>query len=327
MCSVDDLEADILPPFARRVAFDWRVADAASRADWGEIVRIGNDAVSLSRTARLFVLLARRFRGAAIPRRTLLRAWLLCPRRRHTWRIVREAMRTPRLPQDVVDLDVGARAVNGGGLLDTSAVSLHVEAARAAESGELDLPAVHRLGAAWDATLYDFDARRRLRIRALALGCDDTVEAHVVALHRRLCRDLAALLPAGPIDPPSRLGSIGRALAENRRHEQGIVGRKLLQLAAAQDAPIGPRSWHLWQTWLELRTAYERAARGATVSDMRDVFAVVERNLAPFVGWLWVTRHERGLANAVSVWLVGEAERVRLRDAAAHHRSWAVAGP
>jgi hypothetical protein len=236
-------------------------------------------------------------------------------------------MRALLLPCAVVDLDAGACAANGGGLLDTPAASLHVEAARAAEDGELDVVALRRLATAWDTTLYDFDARRRLRIRALALGCRNTVETHVVTLHRNLCRDLAEMIPTGAIESPPRRGSLARALVENRRTQQAIVGRKLLQLAAAQDAPIGPRAWQLWQAWLELRTAYERAARGATVADMRDVFAVVERSLAPFVGWLWVARHERGLANVVSVWLVCEAERVRLRDAAAHHRSWAVAGP
>jgi hypothetical protein len=327
MQSVDDLEPDILPPHARRVALDWRIADAAARGDWPEIVRIGHDALSLSRTARLFVLVARRMTGAAIPRRSLFRAWLTCARRRHTWSFVRAAMRARALPQELVEIEADACAANGAGLLATTAVSLHFDAARATERGELEAAALRRLGNAWDETLYDFEARRRLRARALSLGCRTTVEAHVVALHRNVCRELAELLPACAIDPPPRRGSLGRAALENRRVQQGAIGRSLLQLATAQEAPIGPRSWRLWQTWIELRTAYERAARAATVADMREVFAVVERSLAPFVGWLWITRHERALANAVSVWLVCEAERVRHRDAAAHHRSWAVAGP
>ena len=325
MASVDDLEPDILPPFARRVAVDWRIADATARGEWGEVRRIGQGALWMSRSARFFVLVARRMDG--VPARGLLCAWLKAPRRRHTWSLLREAQRATALPQDLVDLDREALPANGTGLLATGAASMHVEAARSAGRGGLDHVTVRRLGDAWDASLYDFDLRRRLRTRALELGCSDTVEEHVVALHRNLCRDIAAFLPRCPLDPPGSRRSLGRALIENRRLEQAGIGHNLKALADAQAATVGPPSWRVWTTWLAIRYAYERAAQGAPIGTMREVFSVVELAVAPFVGWLWMTRGERGLANAISFWLVCEAERVRLRDAAAHHRNWVAAGP
>ena len=58
----------------------------------------------------------------------------------------------------------------------------------------------------------------------------------------------------------------------------------------------------------------------ASIELLKQAYAIVELHLRQLMAWLWNDLHERGLANAISTWLLLEAERVHDEASAAYHR-------
>jgi hypothetical protein len=75
-----------------------------------------------------------------------------------------------------------------------------------------------------------------------------------------------------------------------------------------------------WLAWLKVRRRYQAVARVASPELRREAYEIVELHLRQLMAWLWNDVGERGLANAISTWLLLEAERVHDDASAAYHR-------
>lgn len=339
--SLDDLDPDLCPPLSRRIALDWLVADAVRDGDWARVQSLTEDHPELSPTLRLMLALARYHRGesehaagaedeldARSPKAsTLWRAWLAAPRRRHTLALVRGALARPahltalELPA-VALADDPRLAANDGGPAPAEALALHVEAI---VDGDAPGAAgrMARAAAAWDRTMDDFGFRGHVRRRAESLRCTSSGEKVMAQLHRDVCEDLGRLMvEAGVPDQAIGPGTTARRAAG---HAHASALEDLRRVAAAVD---GPKPAHAtvehvvsqWLAWLKVRRRYEAVARVASLELRREAYEVVELHLRQLMAWLWNDLGERGLANAISTWLLLEAERVHDEASAAYHR-------
>lgn len=325
LISLDDLDPDLCPPLARRVALDWLVADAVRNQDWARVKALAEDHPAPSRTVRLMLALARVHRGEAIE--SVWRAWLIAPRRRHTWALVRAATRAPAneaLPSwDMIDLaNEPMLAANDGGSSSSRALSLHVEALvdGAAPGAEAR---VRRLGAAWDRAFDDFELRGRVRRRAEKLRCSIVGEKVMARLHREVCHDLAQLLVDGDVCEPreSDQGTVRRA----RQQVRELIVDRIEASASTLDGPhpvfatvddVVTR----WLAWLAVREVYSTRAPMLSAELRKEAYGIVELHSRQLMAWMWNEQDERGLANAISTWLLLEAERVHDEESAAYHR-------
>jgi hypothetical protein len=324
LVSLDDLDPDLCPPLARQIALDWLVADAVREGDWARVQSLTEDHPALSSTLRLMLALARHHRGESVH---LWRAWLRAPRRRHTWTLVRGALTEPAhlcaLEFPAVALADDPRlAANDGGPAPREALALHVEAI---VDGDAPGAAgrMARLAEAWDRALDDFGFRGHVRRRAESLRCDANGEKVMAQLHRDVCEDLATLLTDAGV-PPEAAGSGITA----RRAAQHMYASTLEDLRRVGATVSGPRPELAtveyvvaqWLTWLKVRRRYQAVARVASLELRREAYEIVELHLRQLMAWLWNDVGERGLANAISTWLLLEAERVHDEASAAYHR-------
>jgi len=328
--SLDDLDPDLVPPLARRIALDFRVADAVRQGDWARVLGLVDDLPGPTRTLRLMSTLARAHRGEPISAAALLRAWLLAPRRRHTLALVRGAWAGPahREAPELVELpripgaELAELAANDGGPIPSQALSLHVEALL-----DTDAPGgperLARLGQAWDQAMDDFGFRGHLRRRAETLRCTTAGEKVASQLHRDVCEDVARLLVATGVGPDQT--GPGRTLERAGQH---LYRSALDDLDRAAESVDGPRPevvsvdhvLQQWLAWLEVRRRYEAVARVTSLEVRREAYEIIEVHLRQLMAWLWNDVGERGLANALSTWLLLEAERVHDEESAAYHR-------
>jgi len=327
--SLDEIEPDICPPLARSLALDWLAADAARRGAWHELVERIVDDPFPTRTTRFVGLCARRMVGEPIDRRSIAWAWLMAPRRATTISLLWKCLRH-RLPHARVldDHELARLAANDGREPILTALALHAEAAALPTTLPVALPLVERLAAGWDEAFADFGLRGEVRSRAEHFGTEATGELLVARLQRAVARDLAALL-----------AQCGRE-AEHVRAETGVMRRarevhfdeatetlaqRCSELARRRgSANIDPAA--AWIEWVRVRRAYLLAAVPLAPSQRGLLYAVIERELRQLAAWLWNERAERGLAHAVCLFLLAEAERVRDGEAAAYYRHNVVVG-
>lgn len=343
LVSLDDLDPDLCPPLARRLALDWLVADAVRDGDWARVQSLTEDHPELSPTLRLMLALARWHRGpsehgaaagaegeldrGSPAASSLWRAWLAAPRRRHTLALVRGALARPahltalELPA-VTLADDPRLAANDGGPPPAEALALHMEAIV-----EGDAPGaagrMARAAAAWDRTIDDFGFRGHVRRRAESLRCESTGEKVIAQLHRDVCEDLARLMIEAGV-PVESMGS-GTTARRVAGHAHAGALEDLRRVAASVDGPKPALATveHVvtqWLAWLKVRRRYEAIARVASPELRREAYEIVELHLRQLMAWLWNELGERGLANAISTWLLLEAERVHDEASAAYHR-------
>lgn len=327
LVSLDDLDPDLCPPLARRIALDWLVADAVRDGDWARVQSLLDDHPALSPTLRLMLALARHHRGESVRAATLWRAWLGAPRRRHTLALVRGALAAPAyqhvLELPAVELANDSRlAANDGGPPPREALALFVEAVI-----DGDAPGasgrVARVAEAWDRTMDDFGFRGHVRRRSESLRCTLSGEKVLAQLHRDVCEDLGQLLVETGVPSEAAGGGTTARRAAQHAHERAVDD--LRRLAATVE---GPRPAHAtveyvvtqWLAWLKVRRRYEAIARVTSLALRREAYEVVELHLRQLMAWLWNDVGERGLANAISTWLLLEAERVHDEASAAYHR-------
>lgn len=324
--SVEDLDPDICPPIARTFAADWLVADAARRGRWHEVHQRSREGLVHSATTRFMGFAAQRLIGHPLSRWTLLAAWLRAPHRHATLSLAWRAWRARFPIHDVVEAGLHEPPANGAGLLGTAATALHLETAQLSAAGAADVASLDRLARAWDQTLWNFDVRQRVRTRALALECDSTVEQQVVELDRQICRDIGGMLP----DTAAELcdsRTLRRGVSLHRDAQRYKIALLLRELETAAAASVSPPASTLWSMWVEIRDAYARAARGVELDERLATFDAAERHLGALVGWLWNDRRERALANAISFWLVCEADILDQHEVAEVHQPFVAAGP
>ncbi len=326
LTSLDDLDPDLCPPLARRIALDWLCADAVRSGDWARVQALLEDLPGASPTLRLMLALARHHRGE-LPRASLLwRAWLRAPRRRHTLALVRGALAQPShamaLELPALELVDDRLAANDGGPPPREALALHVEALVEPEAPGAG-GRVARLAEAWDRTMDDFGFRGHVRRRSESLRCTLSGERVMAQLHRDVCEDLAQLLTASGL--PAEAAGRGTTAHRAARHAHESALDDLRRVAASVDEPRPQLATveqvvSLWLAWLKVRRRYEAIARVTSLALRREAYEIVELHLRQLMAWLWNDVGERGLANAIASWLLLEAERVHDEASAAYHR-------
>lgn len=324
LTSLDDLDPDLCPPLARRIALDWLVADAVRDGAWGRVLELADDHPAPSRTVRLMAALARHHRGE--PNGSLWQAWLWAPRRRHTLALVRGALAEPGVhwaPElEPLELGEAGLAANDGGPHPAEAMALHVEALVDGDGPGAE-GRMRRLGTAWDRALDDFGFRGHVRRRAEQLRCTVRGEKVMARLHREVCEDMARMLARSGV-PSDRAGegqTAQRAVAQ--MHTMAL--EELERACAPVDGPYPQHATveqvlQTWLAYLAVRRRYRALAQVASIELRKQAYAIVELHLRQLMAWLWNDLHERGLANAISTWLLLEAERVHDEDSAAYHR-------
>lgn len=327
LVSLDDLDPDLCPPLARRIALDWLCADAVRDGDWARVQSLTEDHPALSATLRLMQALARFHRGETLASGGLWSAWLRAPRRRHTLALVRGALAEPAhcsaLELGPVELAGEPRlAANDGGPVPAEALALYMEALVDGDGPGAE-GRMARLAEAWDRAMDDFGFRGHVRRRAESLRCTTGGEKVMAQLHRDVCEDLAQLLADAGVPPEvAGPGTTGRRAAQ---HMYANTLEDLRRVGATVDGPRPPVATveHVvtqWLAWLKVRRRYQAVASVASLELRREAYEIVELHLRQLMAWLWNDVGERGLANAISTWLLLEAERVHDEASAAYHR-------
>lgn len=337
LASLEILDPDVYPPLARSIALDFAIADAAERGDWDRVVAFGRDALRTSRTSRFLVAVARSLTDDDAGDDHLVWRWLVAPRRRKTLPLLRMARRArARTPTGIVALprtaawqhtlrvaDPTEVAANGGPLPHARPVATFREAVLF-DPRQDEGAGAGAAAASFDATLDDWWFREFLRSRVVELGCAHSPEALARALGAQAAADLSHLWVDGSTRPARRsTGARARAC---------FVERTAAQLAAAcrelaERRERGDATLSLWLTCAHIHACFEDAVERAGSSAARAAYVRVEAEVGATAAWLWNERQERGLANALSLWLVTVAERVRDTSAADHHRRNALTAP
>lgn len=326
--SLEQLDPDLCPPLARRIAQDWLIADAATDGDWSQIAGTADELPNVSRTARFFAVAARRLAGHdALGSGTLVRRWLWAPRRLRTAPLLGRALRATDGPLQLPQLDarmVALLPANDGGAPHAEPVSLHVEAVTEPESAERAHERLSRLGHAWDQAFAGFELRRRIRERTNALEGWVSGELATARLQRDVALDLAELVGRGGAEAATTSAPPQSTMARAREH---LHAQRLGELADACAAaserrrPVQvPVPLDAWMDVLEVQRRYGALVRIADADERRQAFSLTELELRQTAAWFWNDLGEKGLANAVSTWLLLEAERVRDHESAAYHR-------
>ncbi|WP_437526893.1 hypothetical protein WME79_41820 [Sorangium sp. So ce726] len=308
--SVGSLDERACPSEARRIAAGWLAAEAASRGDWTAVS--GYACVGGGRAISLLGAVAARLLGEepAPGALGLWLRWLIAPHRRATLPLVRRALAAgagaPR-PEPEAPEPCAAKVAEGD--LWSRAVLLHATLLlrpRDQVSGD-DL---RRLGGAWDAALDDERAQAELRERAASLGASGA-QAALGPLARAVEEDLAATLRAARV-PRAAWDDLGATIGRTRRR---LRDELLSEVEIACDAlrrrvderrELPPLSE--WREWTSLRAQYEAAAVLVGVEFRRLAFPKLHADVCHAAVWLFNTRKERVIANAMFRWLLAEAE-------------------
>ncbi|MBL4687870.1 MAG: hypothetical protein JKY37_24990 [Nannocystaceae bacterium] len=332
LLSLDQLDPDLCPPVALQIAADWLVADAAVRGAWTEVAQHVETLAVPSRSAHFIALAARRLTGESIGNRRLLGTWLKTPRRLQTLGLLRLAMAgstqapnaavQPEALGDLLDeVDVGDLAANDGGDPARTALSLHLETATSTAEPTRQ---INRLGEVWEQTLGGFPFRGKVRRRTLEIGCGISPELVLAEFRRDVADDLADIMLEAGIStdglPTHERRVVGRAVLTVRarllhRVQHAIGETRQLRISANSTTAID-----MWWAWLEVGRRYADAIEVGGLPLRIVAYRQLEPEMRGVAAWLWNNLSERGLANAVSSWLMLEAERVDDQASAAYHR-------
>lgn len=328
LASLDEIETDICPPLARAIALDWLVADAAGRGAWHELVERVADDPFPTPTTRLVGAAARRMLGDGTARTTVVWCWLLAPRRLHTLGLLWAALRRPPVGVSAIEpCDLARLAANAAPEPILGALALHAEIAAQPATVPVLPAVVERLAAAWDVALGDFGLRGGVRGRAELFAVAASGELLIARVQRAVAHDLALLV-----------AQCGRQ-AEGLRRDTGVLRRarevhfeEVLEgvvrdsavVGGKRDPEMGPAA--AWIAWVRVRAAYVAAVVPLDVAQRAIVYSEIELEVRHCAAWLWNERRERGLAQAMCLFLLAEAERVRDVEAAAYYRHNVVVG-
>jgi hypothetical protein len=327
--NLDEVEPDICPPLARQIALDWLVADAAARGAWHELIeRIADDPFP-TKTTRLVGLAARRLVGdGETTRRAVLWAWLRSPRRLRTLGLVWNAVvRTRRVVRAIDDRELARLAANGAPEPILEALALHAEMAAADRDRPVSPAIVERLAAAWNGAFADFGLRGDVRERAEHFAVAANGELLVARLQRAVAHDLALLVARcgrAADQLACDTGILRRARDVHFEEVLERLGKECVALGRHRHPELGPAA--AWKIWVALRESYLLAVVPLDLAQRAVVYAEVELQVRQCAAWLWNDRNERGLAHAMCLFLLTEAERVRDLEAAKYYRHNVVVG-
>jgi hypothetical protein len=323
--SVSLLDDRACPPEARRVAAGWLAAEAAARGDWRAVADRGAGGPAAGRDVWLLAGIAARLLddpGAPSAPELWLR-WALAPHRHAMLPLVRRAIaaRSGAPRPAPAEPEVRATRVAEGDLW-SRAVMLHATLLLR-RRGELERPAaaeprpapitgddLRRLGGAWDAAFEDDRAQAEVRERARSIGASSH-EAALGPLRRAVEGDLAAMAREARIprrdweDLGATIGRASRLLRDELLAEIELACDRIRRrVDERRELPPADEL----REWLALRAQYERAADIAGVELRRLAFAKVHADVCHLAVWLFNTRKERPIGNAMFRWLLAEAE-------------------
>lgn len=327
--NLDEIDPDICPPLARQIALDWLVADAAGRGAWHELVdRVADDPFPTA-TTRFVGLAARRLIGdAEATRRAVLWAWMVAPRRLRTiglaWNAVVRARRSERA---IEDRDLSRLAANGAPEPILEALALHAEMAATDRDRPMSPAIIERLAAAWNGAFADFGLRGDVRDRAEHFAVAANGELLVARLQRAVAHDLALLIARTGRDACQLTCDSGILRRARDVHFEEVlerIGKECAALGRLRHPELGPAA--AWGAWVALRESYLLAVVPLDLAQRAMVYSEVELQVRSCAAWLWNDRKERGLAHAMCLFLLAEAERVRDVEAAKYYRHNVVVG-
>ncbi len=305
--SVASFDDDHCPPIARYLADEWRIADAAARADWAEVELLGRAPGSRSRAARWLGAAAARLIGyPPVPHDAeLVLRWLLAPGRIAGLSLLRRALATARVeavpearrPSTSLHVPV----IEPAHLLDTHARTLL--------AGNVDGPRLLALGRAWDRALGDPSLRERTIQRALALRGGDP-ELVLQRLGRQIEADLLAVARDAGVPLSTLEADVGalRRVARTLRHhllDDLALVCEALERRVRERRPLPPLDE--LREFLAVRDQYERTVQLGGTELVRIAFSQVHDPLCALAVWLWDERGETAIAHAMFRWLMHEA--------------------
>lgn len=323
--SVAALDDRACPPEARRIATGWLAAEAAGRGDWRAVADLGAVGPSAGRDARLLAGVAARLLGDPVAPSApeLWLRWAVAPCRRATLPLVHRALAVssgtsrpaPEEPEvraaRVLEGDLWSRAVM---LHATLLLRRVIAAERPAGAAPRPTPIhgddLRRLGGAWDAAFEDEAAQAELRERARSIGAASP-QAALGPIRRAVEEDLAAIAREGRI-PRAEWEDLGETIGRATRLLRDDL---LAEIELACDAVRRrvdenrelPPADEL-REWIALRARYERAAATVGMELRRLAFPKIHADACHLAVWLFNTRKERPIGNAIFRWLLAEAE-------------------
>jgi hypothetical protein len=324
IASAGELAEPTWPRAAIRFAWEWLAAEAMTRGAWREVEFLGRTAPVESRTLVFVGSVAARLTGIApLPNDLLLQwRWFAAPRRLATRELLSRAMAAPATTRKAEDRSHSRPAPivpDGPPLLAAMTLHAHTLAGDPKRVSRVEMTRLARL---WDAALADPSLEQQIDDRGEALGSHasarssdtlaDAVREDLLALVR------AAGLELGTLGDESEL--LGRAA--RRLHGELLDGLEVATAALESrvDAKRELPAIDEWQSFLAVREQYAQAVSMGGLPLRRLAFSTVHAPVCGLAVWLWNSRAERAIANAMFGWLLAEAiivddaEAIRLQE-------------
>jgi hypothetical protein len=314
----------------RELAAEWLACDAAERGAWRELA---DDALAVHAPATplgylLEGIALRHVHADAAPAIVALWArWLVAPRRRATWPLVRAAVAvrpaappsTTVPPPATVPTSAAAPA-----LPDAVAAHLAFQAQPVTAAGLA--AAVH----AWDLALADDATRTWLARRALELDAPSgAVERAIADVAGAVTDDLARRAEAAQLAAPAvAAGPVGAGLGRRLRHGRLDALETAFTRWADRRGDDSRPAIDEWREFLALWTAYRAAITAGGLELRRLAFPHAFTKGSKMAVWLWNSRKEYAMSHAISRWLLDEALAVGDTEAIElGHRNCALTVP
>jgi hypothetical protein len=208
---------------------------------------------------------------------------------------------------------------------------LHAEIAAQPSTAPVIPAVVERLAAAWDVAFGDFGLRGHVRDRAEVFAVQATGELLIARVQRAVARDLASLVAQCGRQAEGLRRDVGVLRRARDVHFEEVLERMIpstTMLGRARDPKTGDELGPVgaWSVWVRVRSAYLAAVVPLDLAQRAIVYAELELHVRQCAAWLWNERQERGLAHAMCLFLLGEAEKVKDVEAAAYYRHNVVVG-
>lgn len=293
---------------ARRLAIEWRCADAAERGDWTLIVCLGTDE-SLPRTPVTRFLAAVALRLLADARapddEALLAAWRRSGRRKNTEPLLARALGS-------ADRGPASRtpARNGpSGSEEALRCALGAHLAVSDRTPERPAVALRGLASLWDRVLADSAMRESLSRRARDLGVPGAV-AVLDDLELQVEQQLASLVRRDRIPLCELQCALGRLAKVGRSLRDELVGQLeqatgALRRRVEEDRRL-PGAVELSE-FHAIQGTYRQIAEFGGMEQRRLAFSIAHAPVCGLAVWLWNERRQRRVANEIFRFLLIEA--------------------
>jgi len=249
----DTLPAKLISGSVRVVARDWLVADAAQYGNWREVVRLGRRGQQGFRWSNAVAQMGRRLLGDPdSPHDWLLwLCWLVAPRRRATWPLLRRALavkprRLPVAPEPAVTQELPeALAAFAQGLAGRFAQ----------DSGSL----VRAVGAV-EGALARPSTRALIERRLPALGARGDADAIIDGFRRRVIDLVDPLIEEQPqlAGDDDRGSLLDEAVGRIRSRLFREIGAQCKDCNERQQQQISLEALTEWEIWAAMRDAADR---------------------------------------------------------------------